>query len=283
MEYLPSGTNSFNVPIYNVFSQETPPAIADVSNLTSTLASKVDNTITSLPNFYNKSDINAIRLEIDRKFGDYYTTSQVDSAIDQKFLFSNPATDQFKRWIKLGSITYPTALLSDRLYSVMRIYFVQNVNSNEDYYMSVLFKFSSLVLGGSSGSPSRPMNASCEYTIHSKTTTTDYPKIVLTQDLLAMNTIFGIYMDMGTGTMPGGVFTPCKGMMLVNGTAPFVYDGSLNSAVNGGIQRTSIQLSPSEHYNPPTAETVVGFSDSVWDILYAESHTSKPGQHDQIF
>ena len=35
---LPSGTNSYTVPMYNVFSQETPPAIGDVSNLTSTLA-----------------------------------------------------------------------------------------------------------------------------------------------------------------------------------------------------------------------------------------------------
>jgi hypothetical protein len=66
--------------------------------------------------------------------------------------------------------------------------------------------------------------------------------------------------------MPGGVFTPCKGMMLVNGTAPFVYDGSLNSAVNGGIQKTVYPVVPFSNYNPPTAEIVVGFSDSVWDI-----------------
>jgi hypothetical protein len=35
---LPSGTNSYNVPIYNVFSQETPPAIGDISDLSTTLA-----------------------------------------------------------------------------------------------------------------------------------------------------------------------------------------------------------------------------------------------------
>jgi hypothetical protein len=84
------------------------------------LATKLESSISTLPNFYNKSDINAIRLEIDRKFGDYYTTSQVDSAIDQKYTFSNPGTNRQVRWLSLGSITYPTASLGDALYTVLR-------------------------------------------------------------------------------------------------------------------------------------------------------------------
>ena len=40
-------------------------------------------------------------------------------------------------------------------------------------------------------------------------------------------------MDMGCGTTPGGV-SPSRAVMFVNGTAPFVFDGTLLSDTSGG-------------------------------------------------
>ena len=40
-------------------------------------------------------------------------------------------------------------------------------------------------------------------------------------------------MDMGYGTTPGGV-SPSRAVMFVNGTAPFVFDGTLLSNTTGG-------------------------------------------------
>jgi hypothetical protein len=36
-------------------------------------------------------------------------------------------------------------------------------------------------------------------------------------------------MDMGTGgnSSGGGIYTPSKGVVYINGTAPFVYDGQI--------------------------------------------------------
>jgi hypothetical protein len=251
--------NSGNVDFKKTVSLST----AGISNLATTIAGKADTNVANLPNFHNKQDI-------ERILGSYYTRVEIDSALDQKFTFFNPGTSQFNRWIKLGSITYPTASLNDCLYSVLKIYFVQNVLSNEDYYMTVLIKFAPFPLGGSTigigaDSVSYPMKASCEYTIHSRTTTTAYPKLVLGQDVVAQNTIFSINMDMGTGDNPGGVFSLSKGMMFVNGTAPFVYSGVISQNTDGAFLRTITPVVNFSNYNPPTADTVLGLDHYIRD------------------
>jgi hypothetical protein len=78
--------------------------------------------------------------------GQVYTKAEIDSAIDQKYTFSNPGTNRQQRWLKLGTVTYPTSLLSNSLYTVLRITFIQNIIANEEYTMTVLFKFSNLAL-----------------------------------------------------------------------------------------------------------------------------------------
>jgi hypothetical protein len=46
--------------------------------------------------------------------GQVYTKAEIDSAIDQKYTFSNSASNRQMRWLKLGSVTYPTSLLSQQ-------------------------------------------------------------------------------------------------------------------------------------------------------------------------
>jgi hypothetical protein len=60
--------------------------------------------------------------------GQVYTKAEIDSAIDQKYTFSNSASNRQMRWLKLGSVNYPTSLLSNSLYTVLRIHFIQNIN-----------------------------------------------------------------------------------------------------------------------------------------------------------
>ena len=129
--------------------------------------------------------------------------------------------------------------------------------------MTVLFKFSSLILGGTNvgvgvGGVSYPMYASCEYTIHSRTTTSEYPRIVLGQNVVGLNTIFSIYMDMGVGNNPGGVYVLSKGMMFVNGNAPFVYSGAITQSLDSAYLKTITPVVNFSNYNPPTAEIVLG-------------------------
>ena len=76
----PSGSNFITVPIYNIFTSESGVAISDVSNLSTALSAKADYNAANLPNFHNKQDIEDM-------FGDYYTRTEIDSAIDQKFTF----------------------------------------------------------------------------------------------------------------------------------------------------------------------------------------------------
>ena len=56
--------------------------------------------------FFNKT-------EITNMLGNYYDASQIDGVIDQKYIFSNPGGNLNQRWIRLGTITYPTNQLSD--------------------------------------------------------------------------------------------------------------------------------------------------------------------------
>jgi hypothetical protein len=60
-----------------------------------------------------------------------------------------------------------------------------------------------------------------------------------------------------------GVFTPSKGTVFVNGTAPFVYDGQiLSSAPELKI------ITPAVFYNslnPPPANKITGLLDYIWD------------------
>jgi hypothetical protein len=48
-------------------------------------------------------------------------------------------------------------------------------------------------------------------------------------------------MDMGIGgnTLGSGVFTPSKGTVFINGTAPFVYDGQIISSPPAAIYNIS--------------------------------------------
>jgi hypothetical protein len=80
--------------------------------------------------------------------GQVYTKAEIDSAIDQKYTFSNSASNQQMRWLKLGSVTYPTSLLANSLYTVLRIHFIQNIMDNVEYTMHILFKFSNVALTG---------------------------------------------------------------------------------------------------------------------------------------
>jgi hypothetical protein len=81
------------------------------------------------------------------------------------------------RWLKLGTVTYPTSLLSNSLYTVLRITFIQNIIANEEYTMTVLFKFSNLAL---TGFGTTPMYGNCEQYIYTKSATSEnYPRISL--------------------------------------------------------------------------------------------------------
>ena len=71
---------------------------------------------------------------------------------------------------------------------------------------------------------------------------------------------------MGIGDNPGGVFVLTKGMMFVNGTAPFVYSGVISSALDSAFVRMIHPVAPFSNYNPPTADTVLGLDHYVWNI-----------------
>ena len=73
--------------------------------------------------FFNKTVITNM-------LGNYYDTSQIDGVIDQKYIFSNPGGNLNQRWIKLGTITYPTNQLSDAKSTIFRINFVQDINQD---------------------------------------------------------------------------------------------------------------------------------------------------------
>jgi hypothetical protein len=96
--------------------------------------------------------------------GQVYTKAEIDSAIDQKYTFSNSASNRQMRWLKLGSVTYPTSLLANSLYTVLRIHFIQNIMDNVEYTMHVLFKFSNVALTGVTvGSELYPYYGNCEH------------------------------------------------------------------------------------------------------------------------
>jgi hypothetical protein len=110
--------------------------------------------------------------------------------------------------------------------------------------MTVFFKFSNLALNGDSTYVNGPIlyYGNCEHYIYTKNTyATDYPRIQLSQVVLGLNTTFSIYMDMGIGAnnANSGVFAKSKGVVFINGTAPFVYDGQLTSSPLAGITNNS--------------------------------------------
>ena len=70
---------------------------------------------------------------------------------------------------------------------------------------------------------------------------------------------------MGTGDNPGGVFSLSKGMMFVNGTAPFVYSGVRSQNTDGAFLKTITPVVNFSNYNPPTADTVLGLDHYIRD------------------
>ena len=80
------------------------------------LDQKVNYNVALLPNFFNKS-------EITNMLGNFYDASQIDGVIDQKYIFSNPGGNLNQRWVRLGTITYPTNQLSDAKSTISRILF----------------------------------------------------------------------------------------------------------------------------------------------------------------
>jgi hypothetical protein len=76
-----------------------------------------------------------------------------------------------------------------------------------------------------------PLYGNCEHYIYTKSATSaNYPRISFAQLAIGLNTVFEIYMDMGIGgnSSGSGVLHHLKGVVFVNGTAPFVYDGQYN-------------------------------------------------------
>jgi hypothetical protein len=73
-------------------------------------------------------------------------------------------------------------------------------------------------------------------------------------------------MDMGIGNNSGGVYSLSKGMMFVNGTAPFVYSGVITSSLGSAFIRMIKPVAPFSNYNPPTADTVTGLDHYVGNI-----------------
>ena len=72
------------------------------------------------------------------------------------------------------------------------------------------------------------------------------------------------FLDMGYGTTPGGV-SPSRAVMFVNGTAPFVFDGSLLSNTTGAtIKYVTPQVLYSSRVLPP-ADRILGLMDYIYD------------------
>jgi hypothetical protein len=68
--------------------------------------------------------------------------------------------------------------------------------------------------------------------IQKSATSTDYPRISFAQSVIGLNTCLKfIWIWELVGNSSGsGVFTPSKGTVFINGTAPFVYDGQILSS-----------------------------------------------------
>jgi hypothetical protein len=73
-------------------------------------------------------------------------------------------------------------------------------------------------------------------------------------------------MDMGAGNNPGGVFVLSKGMMFVDGNAPFVYSGVITESLDSAYMKTITPVVNFSNYNPPTADTVLGLDNYVGTI-----------------
>ena len=87
-------------------------------------------------------------------------------------------------------------------------------------------------------------------------------------------------MGIGGNSAGSGVFTPSKGTVFINGTAPFVYSGQiLSSAPEFKI------ITPTVFYNslnPPPANKITGLLDYIWDEApqkYAHPNFSNQTRH----
>jgi hypothetical protein len=142
---LPSGTNSFNVPIYSVFSQETPPAIADVSDLSTTLAglstkAYVDSRYIILDALlslrYSKDESDARY----RLISDSYTKEEVDNRIPltKVIRLDNGGTGG---WFYIG---YYIALpFSDVKMEFVGHSYNNDTNASQDAWTTMRFKYGS--------------------------------------------------------------------------------------------------------------------------------------------
>jgi len=77
--------------------------------------------------------------------------------------------------------------------------------------------------------------------------------------------------------------TPCNGMLLVNGSAPFVFDGTFSATLSGAIQKEINPVFPFSNYTPPGAEAVVGLDYYVWNISTQKSIHPESRFSNQIF
>ena len=53
--------------------------------------------------------------------------------------------------------------------------------------------------------------------------------------------MFEFFLDMGYGVNPGGV-SPSRGIMFVNGTAPFVFSGTLVNEPSGTVKYVTLNI-----------------------------------------
>ena len=108
-----------------------------------------------------------------------------------------------------------------------------------------------------------PFYGTCNYYLHSNWSL-NYPRFHITQTRISGTsvTIYEFFLDMGYGTSPGGV-SPSRAIMFVNGTAPFVFDGTLLSNTTGGtVKYVTPRVLYSSLNNPP-ANSISGLGRCV--------------------